>query len=145
MKDPTVAIFTAIYQLLNQNIKVSGKDLPVYSVVPDAVENGYIFIDSFNPGDSSTKSAFMVNGTVQIQVVMPVEGSKGSRKEFEQYCNEVLTTLIPTLNSKLNLGNDFENTYLYLQNKVSLSNEPLETGRYFRNIYTLFLEVEQLN
>lgn len=144
MKDPTEKVFEAIYNTLNGNVIADGIEYPVYSVVPDSVERGYVFVDQLNRNNADTKTAFMTTGTLQVQVMLPTVGTNGSRKTFERVCSKVQELIEPQVNTKLDLGSNFNNTYLYNQGTQDLSNEPLETGRYFRKIITYFLEIEQL-
>lgn len=121
MKDPSEKVLQAIYTALNGNVTVSGNTLPVYTVIPDSVENGYIYISDYTLSDDSLKDRFWTIGNVQIQIALNKADTGGSVKVLQQYSTEVLNALTPNVNSVLDLTPNFTNTYLYTQNITTIS------------------------
>lgn len=138
MKDPGQTVYKAVFSALN-----GSTTLPVYSVIPDSVENGYIYLSDFEYSEDDAKDRFMHFGVMQIQIVYPMTGSANDKGPLNTYANEVLNLLRPTINSTLDLTPNFSNTYLYIQNNRELSNL-FDDDRTVRRVMQLTLGIEQL-
>ena len=143
MKDPGVSVYTALYNLLNGNVTVGAKTLPVYSFIPDDVADGYVYLSEFSYTEDDLKDRFMNLGNMQIQIALPISGPKGSRKELQQFADVVLNLIRPNVNSKLDLSPDFSNPYLYAQSVRDFTNI-FDDDRTLRKVIQLVIGIEQL-
>lgn len=143
MKDPGVSVYTALYDLLNGNVTVGAKTLPVYSFVPNDVQDGYVYLSEFSFNEDDTKDRFMSLGNMQIQIALPIEGPKGSRKELQEFSNVVLNLIRPNVNSKLDLAPNFSNPYLYAQSVRDFTNI-FDDDRTLRKVIQLVIGIEEL-
>lgn len=117
--------------------------LPVYSVMPDGVSGPYVYLSDFEYSEDDAKDRFMYFGTMQIQIVYPMEGPANDKTLLNTYASWVSTLLRPLVNSTLDLTPDFSNTYLYIQNNRELSNL-FDDDRTVRRVMQLTLGIEQL-
>lgn len=138
MKDPGQAVYKAVYSVLN-----AASTLPVYSVIPDAVGAGYVYLSDFEYSEDDAKDRFMYFGTMQIQIVYPMDGAANDKGLLNGYATEVTNALRPNIDSVLDLTPDFSNTYLYIQNSRELSNL-FDDDRTVRRVMQLTLGIEQL-
>ena len=143
MKDPGVSVYTALFDLLNGNVTVGATTLPVYSFIPDNVQNGYVYLSEFAYTEDDLKDRFMNLGNMQIQIALPISGPKGSRKELQQFADVVLNLIRPNVNSKLDLAPDFSNPYLYAQSVRDFTNI-FDDDRTLRKVIQLVIGIEQL-
>ena len=138
MKDPAQKVYEAVYTLLNGNIT-----LPVYSVIPDSVSSGYVYLSDFEYSNDDLKDRFMHFGNLQIQIVLPKPGPKGSKTDLNTYAGEVLNAVKPTRLSRLDLAPDFSNVYLYAQNVREFTNI-FDDDRTIRRVIQLIIGIEEL-
>jgi len=143
MKDPGVSVYTALFDLLNGNVTVGATTLPVYSFIPDDVQDGYVYLSEFAYTEDDLKDRFMNLGNMQIQIALPISGPKGSRKELQQFADVVLNLIRPNVNSKLDLAPDFSNPYLYAQSVRDFTNI-FDDDRTLRKVIQLVIGIEQL-
>jgi hypothetical protein len=143
MKDPTNEVYEAIFSLLDGNVTISGTTIPVYSVMPDSVATGYVYIGTFTGNNADIKDRFMTDGNVTIQVVIPVGGASGSNKLINQYNSKVLELLKPTVTSTLDLSPLFNNVYFYSQNITDFTTL-FDNDREMRKVTQLSLQIEEL-
>lgn len=143
MKDPANAVYTAVTSLLEGNVTVGATTLPVYSIMPDSVGSGYVYIESFTGTNDDLKDAFMQFGNLTIQVVIPIGGASGSKRLLNDFNNKVLELLKPTVSSTLDLSPNFNNTYFYTQNVTEFLNL-FDNNREIRRVTQLNLLIEEL-
>lgn len=143
MKNPGEAVYTAIYSALNGNVTDGSTILPVYSVVPDAVGSGYVFVSEFDATENDLKDRFMWFGNVQIQIVLPQLGPKESARPLQRFADTLVNALKPNVNSTLDLSPNFSNTYLYPQSIRDFQNL-FDDDRTIRKVVQLVLGIEEL-
>lgn len=143
MKDPSNKVAQAVYALLNNNVTVSGITWPVYQVVPDSVDAGYVYIGDFQYSDDSTKDRFLSSCNLQVQVVNYQLDQGGSAKFFKDMVSKVQELIKPSVTSILDLSPTFNNTYLYTQNVIDAGGF-FPNGNEQRAVITFNLEIEQL-
>lgn len=143
MKDPGDKVYTAVFTALDGNVTVGATTLPVYSFIPDNVNDGYVYLSEFEARENDAKDRFMWFGNLQIQIALPVVGPSGSRKELQQFSDVVVNLLRPNVNSTLDLTPDFINTYLYTQSIRDFLNL-FDDDRTLRKVIQLTLGIEQV-
>jgi len=132
-------VYSAIVSLKGS----SESGLSVYTFMPNAVNEGYIYIDDFQYNNEDLKDRFMHLGNVNLQVIIPTSDPSASRKVLNDYCEIVLNWIMPLVGSKLDLTPDFNNTYLYSTN-VSEFTDNFDDGRTIRRVIRLTLGIEEL-
>lgn len=117
--------------------------LNVYSVMPDNVGAGYVYIDDFQYSEEDLKDRFYHFGNINIQVVVPQSDPNGSLRILNEYCESVLNLIKPNVSSTLDLAPFFNNTYLYSTN-IGLLIDNFDDGRTQRRVIRLTLGIEEL-
>jgi len=88
-KDSTTQLQIGYYQLLNNNVTLSGTAVPVYDEVPASATYPLIQFNDTTLTDNSTKSTFMDNVTFSLSVVDRVSLDNGSRSSLNNVVNQV--------------------------------------------------------
>tara|TARA_R100000657_G_C4662798_1_gene106559 strand:- start:298 stop:726 length:429 start_codon:yes stop_codon:yes gene_type:complete len=88
-KDSTTQLQVAYYQLLNNNVTLSGNPVPVYDEVPANGTYPHIQFNDTSLTDNSTKSTFMDNVTFSLSVVDRFSLDNGSRSRLNNIVNQV--------------------------------------------------------
>lgn len=142
--------FTSLSQdcettLINQIFEspLASTVIPVYSVMPEDVESGYVYIEDFQYSEEDLKDRFYHFGNINLQVIVPQSDPDGSNRILNEFCESVLQTIKPNVNSTLDLTPFFNNTYLYSTN-VAQFIDNFDDGRTQRRVIRLTLGIEEL-
>ena len=98
---PVEDIKKAYYAALNGNISYAGVNIPVYSIAPKSTDPPYIILGTTSLIEVGTKSDFLYDVTLFIEVVTTDQ----SKAEMLSITNQILTILKPTTGSVLDLEN----------------------------------------
>lgn len=143
MKDVSDKLYSVLYSSLNGNVTYGGEQIPVYSVLPQSAQNDYIYLADYNLTADETKSEFMQNGYINIQVVTRYDHDGFSNKKVDNIAAQVKNLLKPTISSALDLSPDFNCTFFYLENDFpDYSLEQVENVS--RRVLRYRIEVEEV-
>ena len=143
MKDVNDKLYSAIFTLLSGNVSYDGNQIPVYSVVPQDVQNDYIYIADNNINEDETKDRFIQNGYINIQVVTRYDHGGFSDKKLNSVAAQVKDLLKATKTAVLDLSPDFNCTVWYLENDLKdYSLEQVEHAS--RRVLRYRFETEQI-
>lgn len=98
---PVEDIKKAYYTALNGNVTYSGNTIPVYSIAPKSSDPPYIILGTTSLIESGTKSDFLYDVTLFIEVVTTDQ----SKAEMLSITNQILTLIKPNTTSVLTLTN----------------------------------------
>ena len=88
-KDSTTQLQTAYYQLLNNNVTLSGNPVPVYDDVPANGTYPHIQFNITTLTDQSTKTSFMDDGTFSLSVVDRFSLDNGTRSRINSIVDQI--------------------------------------------------------
>lgn len=143
MKDASDKLYSAIYSLLAGNVTYGGEQINVYSVVPQSVQNDYIYLANTNFNEANAKDRFTSNGTIQIQIVTRFDHDGFTNKKLNSIVNQVKNLLKPTVTSAPSLSPTFNATFFYLESELKdYSLEQVENAS--RTILIFRIEIEEL-
>lgn len=127
MKDPSQNIEDAIHTLLDGNVTYNGKDVKCFKWTPSLTEAGiskgalyhYIEIGEITDTETELKESFTHDCTVEVEIIVGYPGV-GSKVVHNNITNQVIQLIAPSKPATLDLGDDFSNHLLILENKFEL-------------------------
>tara|TARA_Y100001937_G_C7113160_1_gene328795 strand:+ start:328 stop:756 length:429 start_codon:yes stop_codon:yes gene_type:complete len=81
MKIPSKLLQQAYYSTLNGNVSYGGSNVPVFDVVPPTQDYPYIQLVNTTISSQGTKSSFMTEAIVDVDVVTGFEGAFGGKSQ----------------------------------------------------------------
>ena len=87
LKDIRRKLSVSLYNLL------STIDISVYNVLPENVDNPFIYIGAITSTDFSNKCEFITEGTVEIEMHTGANGWSGSTEQLYEYISEIKAIL----------------------------------------------------
>jgi hypothetical protein len=101
-KDTHRILTVALYDVL------SDIDVDVYNVLPENVDNPFIYIGAITSFDFSNKCSFITEGTVDVEMHTGANGWNGSMSQLYEYLAEIKAALQPSKDSVLDLGTSYD-------------------------------------
>lgn len=120
MKDINLALTKKYFELLNNNIKVNGSNVPVYYKYLPATVNAsaYILINSLTSNDTSNKQLNATDTSVQVAIYTKfVNNNDGYAAD--EIARQVFDIIYPTPTATIDLSPDFQNYSIKLVNDIS--------------------------
>jgi len=117
-----MAILKDIRRILSNRLydMLSVVDISTYNVLPENVDNPFIYIGVINTNDYPNKCDFIIDGTVDIEVHTGSNGWNGSMEQLYEYLAEVKSILQPSKGYVIDLGTSHDMILWKMQTDTGL-------------------------
>jgi hypothetical protein len=100
MQNPSAELYKALREKLV--VTYQGASVPVYVGVPKGATYPHILLDQLLPGDFSTKTGFLTEGSILIEAV--TQQANVSKIAAETIANSIMQILVPSPSGNVSLS-----------------------------------------